>query len=49
MPIRGDAGEEGRAIWVWLENRRRLAALPQVLDDIGRPELAKLSMSHTVR
>lgn len=39
---RFERGEEGREIWVWLENRRRLAELPQTLIDIGRPELAEL-------
>ncbi len=39
---RFERGGEGREIWVWLENRRRLAELPQALDDIDRPELAEL-------
>jgi hypothetical protein len=39
---RFERGEESRAIWVWLENRQRLAELPQALVDIGRPELAEL-------
>ena len=43
-PMRGkfERGEECRAILAWLENRQRLAALPQALDDIGRSDLAKL-------
>lgn len=33
-------GEEGRGIWEWLENRRRLRELPQALIDKGLRELA---------
>ncbi len=29
-------------MWVWLENRQRLAELPQALIDMGRPDLAEL-------
>jgi len=39
---RFERGEEARAIWDWLENRKRLAELPQALDVISRPELAEL-------
>ncbi len=39
---RFERGEEGRNIWVWLENRRRLAELPPALIDIGRSDLAEL-------
>jgi hypothetical protein len=39
---RFERGSETRAIWDWLENRGRLAELPQALDAIDRPELAKL-------
>ena len=39
---RFERGGEGRDIWTWLENRQRLSELPPALDDIGRPELAKL-------
>lgn len=33
-------GDEGRAIWAWLEQRGRLSALPATLAAIGRGELA---------
>ncbi len=39
---RFERGSEGRGIWTWLENRQRLAELPQALDDIGRSDLAEL-------
>ena len=35
-------GDEGRHIWVWLENRKRLHELPASLVDIDRVELAEL-------
>jgi hypothetical protein len=38
-------GNEGRAVWTWLENRRRLGELPQALADIGRADLAQLLMT----
>ena len=36
------AGDEGRNIWVWLENRGRLTELPAILSEINRPDLAQL-------
>lgn len=39
---RFERGDEGRGIWVWLENRGRLQELPAALESIGRPELAEL-------
>lgn len=39
---RFDHGDEGRGIWVWLENRGRQQELPAALEFIGRPELAEL-------
>lgn len=33
-------GEEGRQIWAWLQNRRRLDILPEALRFIGREDLA---------
>ena len=35
-------GNEGRAVWTWLENRCRLGELPPALMDIGREDLAQL-------
>ena len=43
--IRFERGDECRAIWTWLENRRRLGELPQALADIGRADLAQLLMT----
>jgi hypothetical protein len=37
-----ERGDEGRAIWVWLENRRRLNELPDALSAIGRADLIEL-------
>jgi hypothetical protein len=39
---RFERGDEGRGIWVWLENRRRLEMLPESLRYIGREDLAEL-------
>jgi hypothetical protein len=36
------AGNEGRNIWVWLENRGRLTELPDILSEINRPDLTQL-------
>jgi hypothetical protein len=36
------SGEECRAVLEWLENRQRLAELPQALIDIKRPDLTEL-------
>lgn len=40
-------GDEGRNIWVWLDNRGRLAELPDILFEINRPDLAQLFTSVT--
>jgi len=40
-------GDEGRNIWVWLDNRSRLAELPDILSEINRPDLAQLFTSAT--
>ena len=39
---RFERGNEGRAVWTWLGNRRRLGELPQALMGIGREDLAQL-------
>jgi hypothetical protein len=39
---RFERGDEGRQIWVWLENRRQLHELPQALAGIGRHDLVEL-------
>jgi hypothetical protein len=39
------AGDEGRNIWVWLDNRGRLAELPDILSEISRPDLAQFFTS----
>ncbi|ADE14636.1 TIR protein [Nitrosococcus halophilus Nc 4] len=39
---RFERGDEGRGIWVWLENRSRLSQLPAALREIKRGELAEL-------
>jgi hypothetical protein len=39
---RFERGNEGRAVWTWLENRGCLGELPQALVHVGRPELAQL-------
>jgi hypothetical protein len=39
------AGDEGRAIWAWLNNRGRLSELPDSLTEINRPDLVQLFMS----
>ncbi len=39
---RFDRGDEARGIWVWLENRGRLAELPDALKHIQREDLADL-------
>jgi hypothetical protein len=39
------AGDEGRNLWVWLDNRGRLAELPDILSEISRPDLAQLFTS----
>jgi hypothetical protein len=39
---RFERGDENRSIWVWLENRSRLADLPEALQSIGRKDLAEL-------
>lgn len=36
------SGEEARAIWEWLENRKNLKLLEQALIDIGRDDLAEV-------
>jgi hypothetical protein len=38
-------GDEGRNIWVWLDNRGRLAELPEILSEINRPDLAQFFTS----
>jgi hypothetical protein len=38
-------GDEGRNIWEWLDNRGRLAELPDMLSEISRPDLAQLFTS----
>jgi nucleoside phosphorylase len=35
-------GDEPHDLWTWLDHRRRLADLPDALDEIGRPDLAAL-------
>jgi hypothetical protein len=35
-------GQEPRALWVWLENRRRLSELPALLTRLNRTDLAQL-------
>ena len=40
-------GDEGRNIWVWLDNRGRLAELPDIVSEINRPDLAQLFTSTT--
>jgi len=37
---RAFAPDEGRGIWAWLEDRRRLHLLPEALLQVGRSELA---------
>ncbi len=39
---RFERGDEGRGIWVWLENRQRLPELATALTDIDRGDLANL-------
>ena len=39
---RFDHGDEARAIWEWLENRRRLGELPQGLIAVGREDMVEL-------
>jgi hypothetical protein len=39
------AGDEARNIWVWLDNRGRLAELPGILSEISRLDLAQLFTS----
>jgi TIR domain len=39
---RFERGDEGRGIWVWLENRGRLTDLPKALAAIDRADLAQL-------
>lgn len=39
---RFDRGDEGRGIWVWLEQRRHLANLPEALAAVRRADLVKL-------
>ena len=36
------AGDEPRGLWQWLEDRGRLADLPDALDELGRADLAAL-------
>lgn len=38
-------GDEGRGIWVWIQNRGRLGELPAALSAISRPDLAKMFTS----
>lgn len=38
---RWERGDEGRAIWEWLERRNRLVELPDLLREIDRTDLAK--------
>ncbi|MBU2668204.1 hypothetical protein KOI35_32300 [Actinoplanes bogorensis] len=40
------AGDEGYEVWAWLENRNRLAELPDALAGIGRTDLADLLRPH---
>jgi len=42
---RFEQGDEARALWVWLENRNRLAELIGALADIGRLDLVELLKS----
>lgn len=42
---RFERGDEGRGLWTWLDNRRRLAELPAVSVAIGRQDLADLLRS----
>lgn len=39
---RFERGNEGRGVWVWLENRKRLALLPEAVTFIERQDLAEL-------
>jgi hypothetical protein len=39
---RFERGDQGRGIWVWLENRKRLDILPEALTFIGRQDLTGL-------
>lgn len=39
-------GDEGRAIWTWLDNRDELGRLPQALADIGRDDLVEVLRTH---
>jgi len=40
-----ERGDEGRGLWTWLDNRRRLAELPAAAAAIGRQDLADLRLS----
>jgi len=40
-------GDEAREVWDWLAGRGRIGDLPAALDEIGRPELARLLRSYT--
>jgi len=40
-----ERGDEGRSLWTWLDNRRRLAELPAASAAIGRQDLADLLLS----
>jgi hypothetical protein len=42
-----ERGDESRGIWVWLENRSRLADLLEALRSIGRKDLAELLENST--
>ncbi|WP_089941919.1 TIR domain-containing protein [Candidatus Entotheonella palauensis] len=42
---RFERGEEGRRIWVWLENRKRLHELPKALALINRNDLVQVLYS----
>jgi hypothetical protein len=44
---RFERGDESRGIWVWLENRSRLADLPEALRSFGRKDLAELLETST--
>ncbi|MEV4350619.1 hypothetical protein AB0J83_39685 [Actinoplanes sp. NPDC049596] len=46
VALRFRPGDEPHELWTWLRSRHRLADLPGVLDEIGRPDLAGLMRRH---
>jgi hypothetical protein len=40
------AGDESHDLWRWLEQQRRLADLPEALDEIGLSDLAERLRPH---